>query len=287
MNEEQSSDATDAIRRAIILSADMLGFSNMVCDARSSKDALDLATRLGRFAEQFSGTDFEDRDTHMYFDKKYWAFSDSIVVCWYGGSEAQALMTDFDADLDQLSGIALAQAVIMRNDEQLVRGGVAQGWFLEHEDTVVGDALVTAARIEKTIGTPFIGVEHQLYDHYLNHPVRKHYGTDPVKTLFIAPCGYTNDMPALDYFMTMLGEIDLSDDQIREAKTLPLGDSENFRNDCWSENRLSYIKWHRDFIVKGLQHPDEVVRVKYRALKQHHNYRATPLYPGRPDMLIP
>jgi hypothetical protein len=278
------------VRRAIILYADMLGFSHKVESANPDHEASSLISRLDHFATQFSSTDFEDTETHRFFDKKYWAFSDSLVVCWYSGSEAQRVMTEFDADLDQLSGIALAQGQMMLTDGQLVRGGIAGGWFVEHGNTVVGAALVKAARIEKEIKMPFIGVEPELYNYYLRHGGRRQYSadSDPAPRLFIAPCQHTNQKPALDYFMVTLDEIDLSDEQIRVANALPSGEErDKFRNRCWQENRRSYAVRHRDLITRGLATPDPSIQQKYGALKQHHNTHVVRLYPNEPNMLVP
>ena len=277
------------IRPAIVLFADLLGFSGMVDQARTKSDARALASRIEGFATHFSGTDFEDPKTQKFYRKKYWAFSDSIVVCWYFGSRAAKVMTSFDAELSQLSGIAIAQAEIMLTDEQLVRGGLAVGWWLEERSSVVGDALTCAARIEKTIESPFIGVTKELLERYLKHPVRGHYSkdADPTRELFIPPCDYTAGLPALDYFMARLNEIDLTNQQVRQARLVPSGDArDEFRNKCFWENRSSYVRWHRDFVAKGLKHVDPKVRKKYEALKQHHNFRVQPLYPTDLAMLV-
>jgi hypothetical protein len=276
-------------RQAIVLCADMLGFSAMVRKAKTMHDAIELAGQLARFAEQFSGKDYEDAATQAFYSKKYWGFSDAIVVCWYAGSNAEATMTEFDAQLDQLSGIALAQSLMMWDHKQLVRGGVGHGWMLEHGTTVVGEALVAAASIEKHIEMPFIGVETSLYERYLKHPGRNFYAEsiDPTRTLFVPPCSYTKNYPALDYFMIMLGEIDITPSQMVQAKGLPVGDArEEFREKCFWENRKMYVRWHRDFVTSGLAHHDERVRIKFEALKQHHNFRTQPLYPTDPSMLI-
>lgn len=268
-------------RQAVVLSADLLGFSNEVSDVAEGDGATLLLDRLDRFARQFSGVDFEDEQSHAFLAKKYWAFSDGIVVCWYDDSEAQATMTDFDADLDQLSGIAAAQARIMIAHRQLVRGGVGAGWIVERDTTVTGTALVNAARIEKKIEMPFIGVEQNLYDYYKNHPGRGFYSEDmdPVRELFIPPSDYTRDYPALDYLMIGLGEIDLTYTQMRQSRSIGSTEmQQTFRNECWSKNRLSFIEQHRSLVIEGLQHPDKKVQVKYEALRQHHNLRVSQLY---------
>lgn len=278
------------IRPAIILFADLLGFSGMVGQAKTKSEARALAAHIETFATLFSGTDFEDLKTQKFYRKKYWAFSDSIVVCWYFGSPAAKAMTSFDAELSQVSGIAIAQAEIMFTHGQLVRGGLAVGWWLEQRSSVVGDALTCAARIEKTIGSPFIGVSHELHKRYLEHPVRSHYSktADPTRELFIPPSAYTAGLPALDYFMARLNEIDLTNQQIRQAKLIPSGEArDEFRNQCFWDNRSSYVRWHRDFVSGGLKHPDPKVHKKYDALKQHHNFRVRSLYPKDPLMLVP
>jgi len=252
-------------------------------------ERLKLANLLSSFAEQFSGSDVEDVDVRDFYAKRFWAFSDSIVVRWFDGSNAQQAMSKFDADLEQLSSIAVAQYLIMHSHGQLVRGGVAQGWLLESGETVLGTALVRAARIEKTIETPFIGVEHELYDRYLNEPGRRHYSehADPAPRVFIVPCRYTRNMPALDYLSIAYGEIDIMDRQRREARAI--NDQEaryEFENRCWNENRLSFIEWHRDFVAQGLQGGDWRVVEKYGALSDHHNWRVSQLYPGQQELLI-
>lgn len=250
---------------------------------------MNLAKLLNHFAEQFSGSDVDDADVRDYYAKRFWAFSDSIVVRWFEGSKAQEAMTKFAADLEQLSSIALAQFVIMDSHGQLVRGGVAQGWLLERGETVLGTALVKAARIEKTIETPFIGVEHELYDRYLNEPGRRHYSAraDPAPRVFIAPCSYTRDTPALDYLSVAYGEIDITNRQRREARAIKDQDARyQFENRCWNDNRLSFIEWHRDFVTQGLQGSDPKVMEKYDALGQHHNWRVTQLYPGQQELLV-
>lgn len=289
VDDKNSHTETDAVQAARVLFADLLGLSDDVDVAESLEDGEKLAARLKRFAEQFSGKEVEDADIQAFYAKRYWAFSDSIVIRWFDGSEAQTAMTDFDADLEQLSSIALAQAVIMHDDRQLVRGGIGQGWLLEREDVIVGAALVNAARIEKAIKMPFIGVERELYDYYRKHPVRRTYARDiePLASLFIDPCEYTCGLPALDYFMTMLGEIDLSARQKLKLREIPPGEARSqFANECWRENRASYVRWHRDFVAQGLQHTKANVREKYSALMRHHNSRTRSLFPNLPDMLV-
>lgn len=285
----QKAATTDLTRPALVLYADLLGFSRKVESSKTPEERLTLANLLNYFAEQFSGSDIEDADMRDFYAKRFWAFSDSIVVRWLDGSNAQKTMTKFDADLDQLSSIALAQYLIMDSHGQLVRGGVAQGWFLEIGETVLGTALVEAARIEKTIETPFIGVQRELYDRYLEEPGRRHYSehADPAPRVFIAPCSYTRDLPALDYLSIAHGEIDITDRQRREARAI--NDEEarfQFENKCWNENRLSFIKWHRDFVSKGLQSSDPRVTNKYDALRQHHDWRVPQLYPGQGELLV-
>jgi hypothetical protein len=277
------------IRPAIILFADLLGFSGMVRAAKTKKDARSLAVRLERFADVFSGSDFEDLKTRKFYRKKSWAFSDSIVVCWYLGSRAAKVMTTFDAELSQLSGLAVAQAEIMLSDRQLVRGGLAIGWWLEQRSSVVGDALTCAASIEKTVQGPFIAVASELHKRYLTHPVRRQYSSeaDPTTELFIPPCSYTNGLPALDYFMAHLNEIDITNQERAQARLITEGEKRDaFRNRCFWAHRSSYVGWHRDFVSTGLKHADPKVRQKYDALKQHHNFRVLALYPGDPSMLV-
>jgi hypothetical protein len=277
------------VQPAIVLFADLLGFSALVKNAKEEADARILASRIERFAEVVSGADFEDSKTRKFYKKQYWAFSDSIVVCWYFGSNAAKVMTSFDAELSQLSSLAAAQAEIMLTDGQLVRGGLAFGWWLQQRSSVVGDALTCAAGIEKSIQAPFIGVSHDLHQRYLDHPVRGQYSkdADPTRELFIPPCRYTAGMPALDYFMARLNEIDITNKQTREAALIPSGPArDDFRNQCFWENRSSYVRWHRDFVQKGLSHADPKVKKKYRALKQHHNFRVRSLYPKQPHMLV-
>ena len=174
MSREQDVTPRNSSRRALVLFADLLGFSHRVEAANSEDERSGIVKLLNNFAEQFSGSDIEDADTREFHAKRFWAFSDSIVIRLFEGSKAEQSMTKFDADLDQLSSIALAQFVIMDKHGQLVRGGVAQGWLLESGDTVAGTALVKAARIEKCIEMPFIGVEPELYERYRNEPGRRH-----------------------------------------------------------------------------------------------------------------
>jgi len=236
----------------------------------------DLIERLDRFANEFSGVGYESAEIQDFYSKKYWVFSDGIVVRWYRGSQAETVMTEFDAQLDQLSSIALAQGYIMWTDGQTSRGGIGSGWFLEQGTSVVGEALVSAARIQKRIENPFIGVEDFLYQHYLKHPGRDFYSkdADPTPTLFITPCEYTNQVPALDYFMAVLGNIDLSDAQIRQSRSIADEEErQEFLNKTHEENQKAYIAWHRDFVTIGLKHSVADVRKKFEALKQHHNFR--------------
>jgi hypothetical protein len=287
--EHPESSTRVSVRPAIILYADMLGFSDKVNAANPAHDAEALVSRLDHFAIQFSGADYEDKEIREFFAKKYWAFSDSLVVCLYGGSDAQKVMTEFDADLDQISSIALAQGHIMWTDGQLVRGGVARGWFAEKGNTVVGSALVKAARIEKEIAAPFIGVELELYEYYVSHQGRRYYAADidPAPGLFIAPCPYTSNRPALDYFAITLDSVDLTGAQIRATQALPHDERrDEYRNKCWTANRRAYVTWHRDFVTQGLKDPDHRIQKKYEALKAHHNTHVDQLYPGDSTMLV-
>ena len=286
---EKVGAATGSSRPALVLFADLLGFSHRVEAAQSEEERLALARLLSSFAEQFSGSDIEDAEVRAYYAKRFWAFSDSIVVRLFEGSNAQQAMTKFDADLDQLSSIAMAQFVLMDRHGQLVRGGVAQGWLLESDESVVGTALVKAARIEKTIESPFIGVELELYERYLKEPGRRHYSKrlDPAPRVFIPPCAYTCDLPALDYLAVAYSEIDLTNQQRRDAKEIHDPEArDTFQNQRWTENHLSFIRWHRDFVGQGLQGSDPKVVKKYYALCQHHNWRVSQLYPGQRELQV-
>jgi hypothetical protein len=123
---------------AIVFYADMLGFSHQVKNVKAIAGADALIKVLKRFAEQFT----ESADTHAFFGRKYWAISDSMVAVWNMKSDAVGVMTEFDAILSQLSGLAFAQGLMMVDDKQLVRGGVARGWFKEIDNTIISPALV-------------------------------------------------------------------------------------------------------------------------------------------------
>lgn len=273
------------LKSAIVLYADLLGFSHQVAGVSGLQEATMLAAKLDRFAELFT----ESNEMAEYFGKKYWAFSDSIVVTWYEESQAAEAMTPFDAQLHQISGIASAQVELMRADSQLVRGGLGRGWFLEREETVLGNALVAAARLEKQMKGPFIAVEESLYQYFLGHPGRCMYAEsiDPVPTTFIAPCDYTNHLPALDYLMVAVGDIDLTNAQIRAANALPSGRArDDFRSSSAWANKIEFLSWHRDFIMRGMSVPDETIVLKYSALKAHHNARVSEHFPRSEDLLI-
>jgi hypothetical protein len=78
----------------------------------------------------------------------------------------------------------------------------------------------------------------------------------------------------LDYFLITLGEIDLSNEQIWKSRSIESGkERDDFRSKCWWENRLRYVRDHGKFIIEGLRSPDEDVRLKYEALREHHNRR--------------
>lgn len=261
-----------AFEDAIVFYADMLGFSHQVKNVKAIDGAGALIKVLKRFAEQFT----ESADTHAFFGRKYWAISDSMVAVWNMKSDAVGVMTEFDAILSQLSGLAFAQGLMMVDDKQLVRGGVARGWFKEIDNTIISPALVDAARIEECIQNPFIGVAKDIYDYFLQHPGRHMYTSsiDPMNDLFIPPCAYTNNQPALDYFMVTIGEIDLTSSQITHSRTLPSGtDRQDYMNKTHAANVRIYIEKHRQFIVDGLATKTGKVLDKYRALREHHNFR--------------
>ena len=266
------SPSNPAFGDAIVFYADLLGFSHQVKGVKAISGADALIKVLKRFAEQFT----ESADSHAYFGRKYWAISDSMVAVWNMKSDAVGAMTEFDAILSQLSGLAFAQGLMMVEDKQLVRGGVARGWFKEIDNTIISPALVDAARIEECIQNPFIGVAHDIYDHFLQHPGRSMYArsSDPMNDLFISPCAYTNNQPALDYFMVTIGEIDLTSSQIIHSRTLPSGtDRQDYMNRTHAANVRMYIEQHRQFIVDGLATKTGKVLDKYRALREHHNLR--------------
>lgn len=258
----------------IVFYGDLLGFSKQVEGVGGLTESQPLIEKLNRFASEF----VEDSAMHPFFGRKYWVFSDSMVGVWNLRSEAAETMTEFDAILYQLSGLATAQARLMITDRQLVRGGVGRGWFREDSETVVSPALVQAAKIEKAIEGPFIGVHPDLYTHYVNHSGRGMYADDidPVHTLFIPPSDYTNQQPALDYFLMLLGEIDLNNTQRAKAIQLPSGAArDKYMSDCAWENKLAYVRQHRQLIVDGLESTSGGVRMKYEALRQHHNRRVS------------
>ena len=274
-----------AFEDAIIFYADMLGFSHQVKGVNAIAGADALIKVLKRFAEQFT----ESADTHAFFGRKYWVISDSMVAVWDMKSAAVGVMTEFDAILSQLSGLASAQGLMMVDDKQLVRGGVARGWFKEIDNTIVSPALVDAARIEERIQSPFIGVAQDIYDYFLHHPGRRMYASsiDPMNDLFIPPCAYTNNSPALDYFMVMIGEIDLTTAQIVHSRTLPSGtDRQDYMNKAYAANVRVYIEQHRQFIVNGLATQTGKVLEKYHALREHHNFRINDRFTDK-TLLIP
>lgn len=269
---------------AIVLFADLLGFSHQVESADPAKDGPKLSARIRRFADEFS----ESGANLEFYGKRVWAFSDSIVVAWYRGSQAEQVMTEFDANLFELSGIAFAQGCIMRDDSQLVRGGIGFGWLREEHDTVVGTGLVRAARLERKVVAPFIAVDQELYNYYVEHDSRKtyHSSIDPVVSLFIPPAPYTQHLPALDYLMISLGEIDLTPLQMSEAKLLLGKERDDFMNKHYQENVIDFLEWHRDFISLGLASPDQKVVEKYMALREHHNFRMSENFSSRPELLV-
>ena len=276
---------SDAVRPAIVLFADLLGFSHQVQQARKPEDALKLTAKIKRFASNFS----DSGANSDFYAKKYWAFSDSIVVAWYKGSEAEMEMTEFDANLFELSGVAFAQAMTMYEDSQLVRGGIGAGWLMEDAEAVVGDALVIAARLEKNVSTPFIAVESDLYDYYRSHRGRGNYheSIDPIPELFIPPSEYTNHLPALDYLATAIGEIDLTDADIYKARSIPPGSARDaFHSERAYQNKLNFAIWHRDFVLQGRRSDDPRIKEKYDALGKHHNFRISQIFPNAPEALI-
>ena len=110
---------------------------------------------------------------------------------------------------------------------------------------------------------------------------------DPFPRVFIPPCPYTLNIPALDYLSVAYGEIDLTDRQRRDARAIQDPEArDQFQNQCWNENHLSFIRWHRDFLTQGLKGSDPKVVQKYNALSQHHNWRVSQLYPGQEELLI-
>jgi hypothetical protein len=261
-----------AFDRAIVLFADLLGFSKLVEAVEDLTAANELVKKLDGFAAEFT----EEPELDGFYGRKYWIFSDSIVAAWSMRSQATATMTEFDALLLQLSGIAAAQGMLMIRDRQLVRGGIGRGWLREDKDTVVSSALVKAARLEKCVVNPFIAVEAELHTYFVEHNGREFYAADidPIHKLFIPPSDYTNGLPALDYFLITLDEIDLNQAQMRQAMNIASGEErDNFRSKCWWGNRLHYVRSHRQFIVEGLKSPVEKVRLKYEALREHHNRR--------------
>jgi len=137
--------ASLAFDDAIVLFADLLGFSHRVKVAKTLTHADALIQMLKHFAHTFT----EHPENHALFGRKYWAISDSMIAVWDMKSMAVELMTEFDAILSQLSGLASAQGSMMVQDGQLVRGGVGRGWFKEDNDTIASPALVQAAAIEK------------------------------------------------------------------------------------------------------------------------------------------
>jgi hypothetical protein len=248
-----------AFEDAIVFYADMLGFSHQVKGVKAIAGADAVIKVLKRFAENFT----ESTDTHAFFGRKYWAFSDSMVAVWDMKSAAVDVMTEFDAILSQLSGLASAQGLMMVDDKQLVRGGLARGWFKEIDNTIISPALVDAARIEERIQSPFMN------------------------DLFIPPCAYTNGLPALDYFMVTLGEIDLTNAQITHSSTLPSGnDRQDYMNKAHAANERLYIEQHRQFIVDGLATQTDKVLEKYHALREHHNFRINGHFTDK-TLLIP
>ena len=274
-----------AFEDAIIFYADMLGFSHQVKGVKVIAGADELIKVLKRFAKHFT----EPVDSHAFFGRKYWAISDSMVAVWDMKSDAVTVMTQFDAILSQLSGLASAQGLMMVNDRQLVRGGVARGWFKEIDNTIISPALVDAARIEECIQNPFIGVAKDIYDYFLELPERGMYSSeiDPMNHLFIPPCAYTNNLPALDYFMVTIGEIDLTSAQTIHARTLPSGtDRQDYMNKAHAANVRTYIEQHRQFIVDGLGTETGKVRERYLALREHHNFRIEDRFTDK-GLLIP
>lgn len=271
---------------AIVFFADMLGFSHQVTAANSIGQADALVNVLKRFADEFT----ESNQTHGFFGRKYWAISDSMIAVWDMSSPAAKVMGEFDAILSQLSGLAFAQGRLMITDKQLVRGGVGRGWFKEVDDTVVSPALVQAAGIEKKIESPFIGVSPELVEYFNAHRGRTAYAPsiDPMADLFIPPSAYTNSLPALDYFLITLNEINLSDQDIRAAKDVPPGkERDRFRDQRAWENQKRYVREHRDFITAGLASKTGRVREKYAALREHHNFRVLGYFKEPGEFLIP
>jgi hypothetical protein len=273
-----------AFADAIVFYGDLLGFSHQVAAAGTLAEADGLIRVLKRFAGEFT----ESGDMHDFFGRKYWAISDSMVAVWDMQSEAAKTMTEFDAILHQLSGLAIAQGRMLVDDGQLVRGGVARGWFKEDSDTIVSPALVRAARIEGAIASPFIGVDADLYAYFASHQGRGMYAPqiDPIPDVFIAPAAYTAGLPALDYLTMTLGEIELSTKELKHAMTIPPGEArDDYMNQRAWENKLEFMRRHRDIIAKALGTHSGSVLNKYQALRDYHNERVQARFQD-PSLLV-
>lgn len=274
-----------SIADSIVFFCDLLGFSHQVRAAADLDASEALIKTLQRFAKEFT----EDPATHGFFQRKYWIFSDSMVAVWGMRSDAVVHMTEFDAILSQLSGLAAAQAVMMISHGQPVRGGVARGWFREDDGTVVSSALVRAAELEKKVANPFIAVHPEVYDYFVGHKGRSMYvpEIDPVTDLFIPPSAYTGGIPALNYLRIGISEIYLSPYQMTEAKKMPAGKlRDDFTGELYRLNRRKFAEDHRDRVATGVSSVDAAVRVKFQSLRQYHNDFVADEFPGKEDLLV-
>ena len=79
--------------------------------------------------------------------------------------------------------------------------------------------------------------------------------------------------------MIALGDIDLTNAQTKYARTISSGDQRDaYRNQCWSDNRKSFVEAHKKIIADGLANNTCRIRDKYVALRAHHNLRVDALF---------
>jgi class 3 adenylate cyclase len=278
---------------AIVLYADLLGFTDQIdqCDPMKMPEVLRLAETLARYGGEMTCEQVEDDEVRKFYGKRFWAFSDSVVVLMAMGSDAEMSMSSFDARLDQLSSMALAQGTLFMQG-QLMRGGISEGWMFIKDNIVLGSALAEAARLEKHVKNPFIAISHDLYRDFCNSPSRNWYAKelDPVNEVLIAPCEYTKGNPALDYFTVCFRNIDLSDQDLLAFRDRGLSsqhaDWDRLASEHVFANKRRFVLEHRARIVNGMNHADPSVAAKYAALKHYHNDRTTAIFVDTTGLLV-
>lgn len=282
------------LNRSLLAFIDILGFSDRLLSIRTQVELNALHEQVCYVLDQFNAINKPSDEPHTFTGEVVRSFSDCIIVAFPVRSDYVNMMGMFDAVMDKLTDIALAQANCVCKG-LFLRGGVAVGTWFESPQVILSPALAEAHEIEsKKACVPVIGISETVYAGLGKEAGREAYAewADPYKAVF-APYRTKDKTEGyfLDYLRICFGNLDdwycgADRQECRNAMT-PEEKNRILRMSQQKEQKR-FLNGHRNAVTMARDQaagkPD--IRIKYDWLVGYHNRFVTKLGEEYRDCLI-